>query len=230
MKIGMDGKFSLLVVSFLLFDFSFYQEGTDKFMTTDFNTQPKEMTYNLLKSLPLPASQIADLNRSKIVHQSVDKLYDSEYVSPPEDPKAEKDSIKDGNLAQHPDKVIRNSRVGTEEDGLVDLNGFKTLFNYHDLSSAGEQEGVRSAYGEIHHLVVDKDGKNEEGNWYVDRVPEVVSAQGWVIKEDPKVVEARKFAVGGMEERVRRGDFEPQWTNCEFSLFNFDSISTSRSN
>lgn len=193
--------------------------------TTDFNTQPKEITYNLLKSLPLPITQIGDLNRSKIVHQSVDKLYDPDYVSPPEDPKAEKDSINDGNLAQHPDKVIRNSRTGGEEDGLVDLDGFKTLFNYQDLSLGGvegKKEGVRSAYGEIHHLVVDKDGKSEEGNWYVDRVPEVVSAQGWVIKEDTKIVEARKFAVGGMEERVRRGDFEPKWTNCEYSYYLLD--------
>jgi RNA exonuclease NGL2 len=120
------------------------------------------------------------------------------------------DSIRDGNLSQHPDRVIKNSRAGREEDGLAGLDELKALFGW-GKQEEGERKGVRSAYGELYGKITD-----EEGKWYVDRNPEVQSGSGWKVVEDPKVVEARKQ--GTWEERVKRGDWEPMWTNCAFDL------------
>lgn len=100
---------------------------------------------------------------------------------------------------QDPDKVIKNCRDGAVEDGLVGVEGLRKLFG---------EKGVRSAYGEVGGLV-----EGEEGKWYVDRPGEVQSGNGWAVKEDPKVVEERKK--GSWEEKVKRGDFEPMWTNCK---------------
>lgn len=164
------------------------------------------MTYRLLMGLPLTPAQEGDLSRSTVVHQSVDKLHDPSFVPPPEDEatkQADADGIRDGNLSQHPDKVIRNAREGGEGDGLVGLEEVKRLF--------GEGGGVRSAYGEGYGRV---EGEMEQ--WYGERLPEVQSGSGWILKESEEVKEARR--VGSWEERVRRGDFEPRFTNCACSL------------
>lgn len=137
------------------------------------------------------------------------------YISPEEKLRKEiraYDSISNENLNDEsdPDKVILNCRIGKEEDGLADLESLKKLFYGDDLRAEeiGERERVRSTYGEGYGLV-----EGEEENWYVSREPEVQSGSGWRVKEDPKVVAARKR--GTWEEKVRRGDFEPKYTNCE---------------
>lgn len=157
--------------------------------------------------LPLTPAQEADLARSTVVHESVDKLHDPAFVSAPEDAAGDADGIADGNLEQHPDRVIRNARRAEEGDGLVGLRELRRLFE--------EGGTVRSAYGECYGRV-----KGEEGKLYVDRTPEVHSGSGWTVTEKPEVVEARKK--GSWEERVRRGDFEPRWTNCEFVVLCVD--------
>lgn len=153
----------------------------------------------LIMGLPLTEDQIGDISRSTVVHESVDKLHDKAYVTPPEDEaakkKADANGIRAGNLSQHPDRVIKSARPAKEADGLVDLDAIRALY--------GEAAGVRSAYGEAYGRI-----PSEEGKWYVDRAPEVASGSGWAIKEDPEVVAKRK--IGTFEERVRRGDFEPK--------------------
>lgn len=171
----------------------------------DFNTQPREITYRLLMGLPLTPAQEGDLDRSTVVHQSVDKLHDPSFVPPPESEatkQADADGIRDGNLSQHPDKVIRNARQGGEGDGMVGLEEIKRLF--------GGGKEVRSAYGEGYGRV-----EGEQEQWYVERLPEVQSGSGWVIEESEEVKEKRRG--GSWEERVRRGDFEPRFTNCASS-------------
>lgn len=107
---------------------------------------------------------------------------------------------------QDPDKVIKNCRAGVEEDGLGDLDALKKLYGY-----GGGGERARSAYGEVGGLI-----EGEEGKWYVDRKGEVQSAvaAAEAEEEQPEAVEDRKK--GSWDEKVRRGDFEPMWTNCEF--------------
>lgn len=166
----------------------------------DLNTQPRESTYRLLLGLPLTSSQEADITRSTLIHESVDKLYDANFVSSPPNPLADADGIRGGNLSQHPDRVIKNAREGTEEDGLASLEDLKGMFKLE-----GE---VRSAYGEVGGRLKEDGGRDR---CYVDRPEGVQSASGWKIKEDEKVVEERKKGEWG--DRVRRGDFEPKYTN-----------------
>ena len=128
----------------------------------------------------------------------MDKLHDKEFVSPPKDLAADRQGVHDGNLSQHPDRIIASARPAGESDGLVDLEGIKDLY--------AEVAGVRSAYGEAYGLV-----KGEEGKFYVDRAPEVANGSGRLIEEDPEVVAKRKL--GSWEDRVARGDFEPKWSN-----------------
>ena len=148
------------------------------------------------------------------MHQSVDKFYDPTYVPPVEEEsikKAAADSIRGGDLSQHPDKVIRNSRTPEEGDGLAELEELKRLFGYSEGGEGGGGE-IRSAYGENYGKI-----PSEESNTYIDRTPEVASGSGWVIKEDPEVVRKRK--IGTREEKIKRGDWEPKWTNCELIWF-----------
>ncbi|KAL8292268.1 hypothetical protein RQP46_001734 [Phenoliferia psychrophenolica] len=172
------------------------------FLAGDLNTQPRESTYRLVMGLPLTEAQIGDIARSTVVHQSVDKLHDKGYVAPPEDEaakrKADAQGIHDGNLSQHPDRIITSARPGEDADGLIDLDALKELY--------GEVSGIRSAYGEAYGTI-----PSEEGRWYVDRPPEVASGSGWAVPEDPEVVKKRKQ--GTREECIRRGDFEPKWSN-----------------
>lgn len=155
-------------------------------------------------NLPLTPAQIGDIERSTVVHESVDKLHDKAYVTPPEDEatkQSDADGIRDENLSQHPDRVIKNARPAEDKDGLVGIEALRALYGYAE----GEGE-VRSAYGEAFGKV-----KGEEGKTYSDRTPEVGSGSGWAVTEDPEVVRKRKE--GTWEERVRRGDFEVRWSN-----------------
>lgn len=158
------------------------------------------------------------------MHQSVDKKYDPTFVSialPV--PEAREGEDEEGvALSTDPDKVIRNARQAKEEDGMIDLDEFKRLFDWHpppsssaptslpDLQSAEKVAESRtvSAYGSIAHWF-----PSLEDQTYVDRTPEVHSTSGWVIPED--LVEKARRKEGGLSDRVRRGDFEPKWTNCE---------------
>ncbi|ORY69278.1 Endonuclease/exonuclease/phosphatase [Leucosporidium creatinivorum] len=161
------------------------------FIAGDFNSQPREITYSLLLNRPLTPQQESELAHSTVVHQSTE-----------EQKAAVAHSVRSGKV-QDPDKVIKNCRDGEAGDGLFGVEGLRKLFG------GGEGQSVRSAYGEVGGLI-----KAEEGKWYVDRPGEVQSGNGWVVKEDPEVAERRKK--GSWEERVRRGDFEPMWTNCSY--------------
>lgn len=179
-------------------------------LLSDFNSQPRELTYSLLSHLPLTSIQLSELSRSSVIHQSVDLLHDPTYVAPAETEEqktAVAHSVRSGKpLSEDEDKVIKNCREGVEGDGLAGIEELKRLFGYSE-----EEEGqprVRSAYGEIGGSL---QGGKGEGNHYCDRLPEVQSGNGWVVKEDQEVVRKRKE--GTQEERVRRGDYEPMWTN-----------------
>lgn len=65
---------------------------------------------------------------------------------------------------------------------------------------------VRSAYGEAYGLV-----ESEKDRRYCCRKPEVQMGNGWRIEESEAEKQAR--TEGSWDERVRRGDFEPRYTN-----------------
>ncbi|KAK4702668.1 RNA exonuclease NGL2, partial [Phenoliferia sp. Uapishka_3] len=164
------------------------------FLAGDLNTQPCESTYRLIMGLPLTDAQEEELDRSTVVHESVDKLHDKAHVSTPKVEWKEGDPPKE---SLHTSKVIRNSRPGEEADGLVGLAALRELF--------AQSQGIRSAYGEAFGKI-----PSEERSWYSDRSPEVGIPSG-PTEEDPEIVRKRKD--GTWEERVRRGDFEPKWSN-----------------
>ncbi|GAA5950624.1 hypothetical protein JCM21900_002530 [Sporobolomyces salmonicolor] len=179
------------------------------FLAGDFNTQPEELTYRLLLGAPLPSHLISDLERSTCVHQSVDKLHDPSYEPPmPPEPEAkegdEATATVKADPSQDPDKVIKNSRPAMEVDGLATLEQLKKLYGYQE--GAGSGLGIRSAYGEAYGLV-----KGEEDKWYCARSPEVQTANGSKVLPTEKEKEERSR--GTWEERFRRGDFEPIYTN-----------------
>lgn len=166
------------------------------------------MTYRLLTGAPLTDDLIADFDRSRVVHQSVDKLYDPSYEppAPPEPEAKEGENATSDDLSQHPDRVIKNTREATPDDGLATLEQLQAMFRQAGASSGGENAGVRSAYGESYGLI-----ESERTNWYCDRKPEVQMGNGWKIQEEE--AEKAKRQQGSWEERVRRGDFEPKYTN-----------------
>lgn len=174
--------------------------------------------------VPLTAADESDLARSTVVHQSVDKLHDPEYTPPPEtdaQKKAKHHSIRagpppsietvqkdddddDGDAdSEDEDKVIKNCREPQPSDGLASLEQLRTSL-FGDMVSDGRR--IRSAYGEVGHLV----RPSEEGKWYCDR-------DGGVQGAAPEAASSGegKTHEGTMDERIRRGDFEPMWTNCE---------------
>lgn len=184
----------------------------------DFNTQPIELPYALLHSLPPTPRQISGLQHSSVIHATVDKLHDPDYFNPTytrstpgaikiiADKAAEDEGVKEGNAKEtDPDKVIRNARPAELDDGLASLGDLQRLY---------EGEAVRSAYGTSAGLV-----EGMEGEYYSARLPEVQDGTAEVVVEHQGDVEAR--AVGTYEERVKRGDFEPIYTNCE-STKSFD--------
>lgn len=183
----------------------------------DLNTQPNELTYRLSvsPSSPLPANLLTNFERSRVVHHTVSKLHDPSF-EPPAPPEAEP---QEGDTpAAEPGfddptapllTPIRNSRPGNfEDDGIADLDTLRSLFT----SVAGEGgSGTRSAYGEAYGLC-----EGEARRWYCDRKPEVQAGNGWRVEETEE--EKAKRRVGEWEERVKRGDFEPKFSNCAFPL------------
>ncbi len=168
------------------------------FLAGDFNTQPVESTYALMKGVPLSPGQVDDLQRSMVVHQSVDKLHNPDYVAPAE---AEAEGTVDPNEEQDPDKVLRNCRLPKEEDGIPTLDELKGLYQRK------EEGEVRSAYGEIGGVVE----PSLDGNWYCQRNPGVEDGLKGYVPEEEAVAKGR--LEGTTEERIRRGDYELSYTN-----------------
>ncbi|BGP12392.1 hypothetical protein JCM10213_002003 [Rhodosporidiobolus nylandii] len=177
----------------------------------DFNTQPFELTYRLAvsPSSPVPPALLHELERSRVVHHSVEKLHDPSF-EPPTPPQAEakegEEAAGDGAMGDASDdptlphdKPIKNSRPAAEDgsDGIVGLDELRALFS---------STGARSAYGEAYGLCA-----GEGGRWYCDRPPGVQAGNGWRLQESEEVKMKRKE--GAWEERVKRGDFEPIYSN-----------------
>lgn len=184
-------------------------------MSEDYNSQPQEITYRLLLGVPLTAGDYADLMRSTVIHQSVDLLHDPNWTPPPQSEaqlNAKHHSVRSGQTItadeDDEDKVIKNCRAATTADGLASLEELQQLY-----AAATETGPIRSAYGEIGGRFA-----SEEGKWYVDRLGEAQGANDPVLDAErlAQAIKARKES-GSMEERVRRGDFEPMWTNCGYS-------------
>ncbi|GAA5837274.1 hypothetical protein JCM9279_005638 [Rhodotorula babjevae] len=180
------------------------------FLAGDLNTQPREMTYRLLTDAPISPDLVGDFERSRVVHQSVDKIYDPDYV-PPEPPAPEPkegEDVTSDDLSQHPDRIIKNSRLPTEDDGLATLEQLQHLFRRpaSPSSSPARARRVRSAYGESYGLI-----PSESQRWYCARKPEVQMGNGWRVAEPEADVAAR--LEGSWKERVERGDFEPLYSN-----------------
>ncbi|GAA5898064.1 hypothetical protein JCM8208_000145 [Rhodotorula glutinis] len=188
------------------------------FLAGDLNTQPREMTYRLLTGASISPDLVGDFERSRVVHQSVDKIYDPDYV-PPEPPAPEPkegEDVTSDDLSQHPDRIIKNSRLPTEDDGLATLEQLQHLFRHPSSSSSTSTDDattspaparrVRSAYGESYGLV-----SSESQRWYCARKPEVQMGNGWRVAEPEADVAAR--LEGSWAERVERGDFEPMYSN-----------------
>ncbi|GAA5820510.1 hypothetical protein JCM3770_002280 [Rhodotorula araucariae] len=178
------------------------------FLAGDLNTQPREMTYRLLTGAPIPPELVDDFERSRVVHMSVDKIYDPtfELPEPPAPEPKEGEDVASGDLSQHADRIIKNSRSPTDGDGLATLEQLKALFRYPARGAAADEPRVRSAYGEAHGLV-----PSEASRWYCARRPEVQMGDGWRVPEPPADIAARQQ--GSWDERVRRGDFEPLYSN-----------------
>jgi len=168
------------------------------FLAGDFNTQPVESTYALLKGVPLSPGQVDDLRRSMVVHQSVDKLHDPSFVAPAE---AEAEGTVDPNEEQDPDKVLRNCRVPGEADGIPSLEQLQRLF------AREETGGIRSAYGEVGGVVE----PSLSGDWYCRRNPGVEDGQRGYVPEEEAIAKSR--LEGRTDERIKRGDFELSYTN-----------------
>lgn len=137
------------------------------------------------------------------------RSYDPSY-EPPEPPAPEPkegEDVPSDDLSEHPDRIIKNSRPATEADGLATLEKLQALFRYPSSSSAGaDKRRVRSAYGEAYGLV-----PSQSDRWYCARRPEVQMGNSWRVPEpEADVVERQQ---GEWAERVRRGDFEPRYSN-----------------
>ncbi|GAA5988561.1 hypothetical protein JCM11641_004604 [Rhodosporidiobolus odoratus] len=188
----------------------------------DFNTQPYELAYRLAvsPSSTIPDALLADFERSRVVHHSVDKLHNPDF-EPPTPAQAEakegeesadtKDG--DGDASDNPTlprtKPIKNSRPPNEDgsDGIATLDELRELFSSSFSSSASTtSEGAQSAYGDAYGLC---DG--QQGRWYCDRPPGVQAGNGWKVEE--KREEWEKRQEGEWEERIKRGDFEPRFSN-----------------
>lgn len=178
---------------------------------TDLNTQPRELTYRLLTGAPIPPDLVDDFERSRCVHFSVDKLHDPSFEppAPPEPEAKEGEDVASDDLSQHPDRVIKNTRPATDEDGLATLEQLQALFHHPSSpspSSLSSTRRIRSAYGESYGLV-----PSERTKWYSSRPPEVQMGNGWRVPEPAEAQAAREE--GTWDERVRRGDFEPRYSN-----------------
>jgi len=116
----------------------------------DFNAQPSEPTYSLLVGQELLDSQRAELDRSRVVHISVDP---SIVLSTP-----------DGN-ARSSERFIPNSRKPIPSDGLSSVHDLESQFQsilLRPLRSVYDEVEMSShTFGQRHNLPVDRKGRYE---------------------------------------------------------------------
>ncbi|KAK4057680.1 RNA exonuclease ngl2 [Microbotryomycetes sp. JL221] len=192
----------------------------------DFNAQPVEATYRILMGIDLTDEQKKELARSTVIHKTVDDLYKPEWERPLADqqqtdtgtstPREANDSNRQSDVGEgdedesqqatpdeeDEDKVIKNCRLATQEDGLASLEDLVTL-----IRGQNAEDGERpiSAYGQIGGLL-----PSEKGKQYGDRDSGVYSG------ETGTVVDSRDDALEGtpdQETRIKHGHYEPMWTN-----------------
>lgn len=107
---------------------------------TDFNFGPSDAAYSLLVGDPLSEQQIEDIEKSRVVHVTIDPSV------PVLDPNlAIKEDEEGGEVdpEQDPDRVIKNARAAKSEDGLLGASDITRRFVQSD--SIGP---LISAYGQ----------------------------------------------------------------------------------
>ncbi|KAM0793483.1 hypothetical protein ACM66B_000924 [Microbotryomycetes sp. NB124-2] len=178
------------------------------FLAGDFNAQPEEASYVLLKGVELSEEQRTDLSKSTVVHQSVDKLYEADVTTAEIGQEGEEgeEGAQEGTQGQSgeeedEDKVIKNCRLPTDDDGLASLTELTSLFGIKN------QEHARavSAYGQIGALI-----ESEAGKQYGDRDSGVYSGESGGPRTTNKKDDKTDL---DMDARISRGDFEPMWSN-----------------
>ncbi|PLW17020.1 hypothetical protein PCANC_02652 [Puccinia coronata f. sp. avenae] len=147
------------------------------FLAGDLNEQPGGPSYRLLCGAPLPEKEKLILEESTLVHKSVDQLrlktlQDEQYTT----------------LEGDEDRVFKDVRAATPQDGLFDMQELAQIFGPHTWLSL---------YGHwARHLA------GEEGNRFMDR-PELKAQSS-----------ALPGASGSCPEDGRgSGSYEPMWTN-----------------
>jgi len=106
------------------------------YLAGDFNFQPIEPGYALMTGDELTLDQLSELERSRLVHVSLDPSIPATAVEDEDEGGGdnEEEAEKD------PDRVITNSRKPTPEDGLLDADELRSLFQ------AGGKDRLWSVY------------------------------------------------------------------------------------
>lgn len=132
-------------------------------MTLDFNFEPSNAAYSLLAGDPLTPQQEQDISSSHVVHATIDPTI------PKEDSKlAEEEEGGEADPENDPDRVIKNARRATTDDGLLDARELEKLFaqqlsgvelkSVYDNYTAFAKERTFSARNEI---PLERRGRNE---------------------------------------------------------------------
>lgn len=103
----------------------------------DFNFQPTEAAYSLLRGLPLLSSHETGLSDSRVVHVSIDPTV------PITTPKATEDEEGEGSTTADTDKVIKNARVAMKSDGLLSSEELTALYETIRYPKSAYDEGQR---------------------------------------------------------------------------------------
>jgi RNA exonuclease NGL2 len=188
----------------------------------DFNFNPSDAAYSLLVGDPLTQEQETDITFSHVVHANLDP-------SVPIDPKqravdedeeggadvqeqtakgaatAESGSSKEGgdeDEENDPDRVIKNARRATPEDGLLEPNELTGLFN--------ALPGLRSVYDEW--------GSNDVLRTFGARVPIPEGRRG---RSDPMYTSYTHFWKATLGTLVCRRLYIGAWLTGRFSDYIF---------
>lgn len=157
----------------------------------DLNSQPIDPAYRLLLGAPLTAAHRAQLSRSRIVHESVDKLAASQVAFPMPGAKPVVGQHEESNGGPHEDeegdndRVLKGCRQPKFEDGMLSDNELESLF-----------VPMRSAYGSC----ADLPGQEHFCDRPEDQRPGDWKALGMLDDVDQAA-------------RQQRGDFEPLYTS-----------------
>lgn len=187
------------------------------------------MPYSLLMHEPLSLQQIQDLEISKVVHESVDKIWDPKFVPGGAD-RVEKggeegDEKEEGEEEDPEHKIIRNARAGTEIDGLMSVETMLRLYGWSTpeieaSTSSSPPETISlsslnrlpsfpppvSAYGSLSYLFTSFTGKR-----YEDRPPLIRRGHTTSLPADIELHRLRSLATH--DEKLRSGAYEPMYTN-----------------